>query len=233
MEIYTVFIFFCQLPLRCPFTQDWIKPLFFRIINLFCQFQKIMPNYFQDLLRQNLKMVRKNLSSNYQREASEQICKKIKQLPSYRYAKHIALYHAIDGEIDLSNIWGSAPLQGKSCYFPALNQHQTLVFLPATPATPFHKNRYNIPEPAVDFSQAMDINNIDIMFIPLVAFDRYGGRLGMGAGYYDRSLSTHKPKLRLGIAYDFQQQTKILQQPWDITLQGIITPTQIYWSNEA
>ncbi len=62
----------------------------------------------------------------------KQICNRISQLEQYRYAKRIALYKAANGEIDLGSIWRSAPLQGKYCYFPSLNEDGTLTFLPAT-----------------------------------------------------------------------------------------------------
>lgn len=189
-----------------------------------------MPDYFKNLLRLVLRGVRSRLSTHVQSQASERICARIKQLESYRYAKRIALYHAVEGEINLDNLWRSAPLQGKFCYFPALTADKTLVFLPATPATLFRKNRYDIPEPDVDFSLAIGINEIDIIFLPLVAFDKHGTRLGMGAGYYDRSLAQQKPNLLIGVAYDFQQQPFIKPQEWDISLQAVVTPTQIHWS---
>ncbi|OGV49842.1 MAG: 5-formyltetrahydrofolate cyclo-ligase [Legionellales bacterium RIFCSPHIGHO2_12_FULL_42_9] len=189
-----------------------------------------MPDYFKNLLRLMLRRVRSRLSTHFQQQSSEQVCARIKQLEPYRYAKRIALYHAIEGEINLDNLWRSAPLQGKFCYFPALTADKTLVFLPATPATSFRKNHYDIPEPDVDFSLAISIDEIDIIFLPLVAFDRHGTRLGMGAGYYDRTLAQQKPNLLIGVAYDFQRQSFIKPHEWDITLQAIVTPNQIYWS---
>ncbi len=189
-----------------------------------------MPDYFKNILRRVLRDVRSHLSTQLQTQASERVCTHIKKLEPYRYAKRIALYHAVEGEINLDNLWRSAPLQGKFCYFPALTPDKKLVFLPATPATAFRKNHYDIPEPDVDFSLAIDINDLDIIFLPLVGFDRHGTRLGMGAGYYDRTLAQQKPNLLLGVAYDFQYQDFIKPNEWDISLQAIITPTQIYWS---
>jgi 5-formyltetrahydrofolate cyclo-ligase len=189
-----------------------------------------MPDYLKKHLRQTLRKIRKNLSPDFQSQSSEQVCAKIKQMEPYRQAKRIALYHAVDGEINLESLWRTAPLHGKFCYFPALTDEKKLTFLPATPATPFRNNRYNIPEPDVDLSEAIPIESIDVLFLPLVAFDRYGTRLGMGAGYYDRALTHEKPKLLVGVAYDFQYQTLIVPEPWDIALQAIVTPNQIYWS---
>src|SRR3990167_243435 len=193
-------------------------------------YSNTMTDYFKNFIRLMLREIRSRLSTSFQQKASQQVCNRIKQLEPYRYAKRIALYHAVEGEITLDNLWRSAPLQGKFCYFPALTSDKTLVFLPATPATSFRKNRYNIPEPDVDFSFAIGINEIDILFLPLVAFDKHGTRLGMGAGYYDRTLTEQKSNLLLGVAYDFQRESFIQPHEWDIRLHAVVTPSQIYWS---
>lgn len=91
-------------------------------------------------LRVTMKQIRIKMSASYRATASKQICTRIGSLEPYRQAKRIALYFASNGEVDLDSIWKSAPLQGKFCYFPVINEaHLTLSFLPATPATPFKK----------------------------------------------------------------------------------------------
>lgn len=188
-----------------------------------------MTDRFKLALRQSKRQIREKLSPAYQKKASAQVCNKIRALEQYRYAKRIALYQAIGGEINLDSLWESAPMQGKYCYFPALNENKTLAFLPATPATAFNKNRYGIAEPAVNKSEAIPLNQLDIIFMPLVAFDERGTRLGMGAGYYDRTLAKEERPLLIGVAYEFQHYSYIEAQPWDIPLDAVITQRQIYW----
>jgi 5-formyltetrahydrofolate cyclo-ligase len=163
-----------------------------------------MPDMLLTALRNTMREIRSHLPSNYQSKSSHSICNKIGQLEQYRQAKHLALYQATRGEVDLTQLWNSAPLQGKFCYFPAL-QGDTLLFLPATPATPFKKNRYGILEPDVDFVKAIDIAQLDLMILPLLVFDRLCHRIGMGAGYYDRTLADKSPKFLLGVGYPFQR----------------------------
>ena len=189
-----------------------------------------MADRYKQILRQTCQQTRKKLSLTYQREASQRICNKIKQIEQYRYAKRIALYQSINGEIDLKSIWRSAPLQGKYCYFPALNDNGTLAFLPATPASIFHKNRFGIEEPVIERAQAVLPANLSIIFLPLVAFDQHGTRLGMGAGYYDKTLAISRPPLLVGVAYEFQRQSFIEPEAWDIPLDIIITEQAVYWS---
>ena len=73
---------------------------------------------------------------------------------------------------------------------------------------------------------------LDLVLMPLVAFDKAGNRLGMGKGYYDRSLKIlnhrkawRRPRLT-GIAYEFQRVDKIDNEPWDIPLQFALTDKQ-------
>lgn len=188
-----------------------------------------MPDAFKTVLRHTLKQTRSSLSKSYQNKASKQVCAKVCTLEHYRQAKRIALYHSINAEIDLSPLWHSAPLQGKFCYFPILNEDLTLSFLPATPVTPFKNNRYGIPEPEVSLDLAIPVNELDLILMPLLAFDRYCTRLGMGAGYYDRTLEKNTNSLLVGIAYPFQRIDFIAQQPWDVPLDAVITSKSIYW----
>ncbi len=136
----------------------------------------------------------------------------------------------MNGEIDLGSLWRSAPLQGKYCYFPALNGDNTLSFLPATPTSAFHENRFGIKEPVIGREHALTPAEIDLMFIPLVAFDTRGTRLGMGAGYYDRTLAHSRSPLLIGAAYEFQRQSFIKAETWDVPLDVMITEHAVYWS---
>ncbi|WP_131781038.1 5-formyltetrahydrofolate cyclo-ligase [Legionella gresilensis] len=188
-----------------------------------------MADRFKKILRNSIKDIRENLPPFYQNEASQKVCARIRQLKQYRYAKNIALYNASNGEISLQEIWQSAPLQGKFCCFPALTKDKTLLFLPATPTTSFKENQYGILEPDINFSQAISPKELNLIFLPLVAFDEHGTRLGRGAGYYDRTLAKENHPLLIGIAYDFQHQHLIIPQEWDVPLTAVITPNNTYW----
>lgn len=192
----------------------------------------MMTDHVKKALRDTIKQVRNKISPSYRHTASKQICTRIRSLEQYRHAKKIALYFAVNGEIDLTEIWNSAPLQGKFCYFPVLNEDNvTLSFLPATPATTFKKNRFNIPEPAVSMDLAIPPEELDLILMPLVAFDVYCTRLGMGAGYYDRTLKNNTKGSLFGVAYQFQRVDFIQMHPWDIPMDAVITQRAIYWRN--
>ena len=190
-----------------------------------------MSDQYKVALRNTIKQVRSKLSVSYRTASSNQICTRIRSLEQYRQAKRIALYFAVNGEVDLTFLWKSAPLQGKYCYFPVLNNDSTLSFLPATPSTPFKTNKYDIPEPDVDIELALPVNELDLIIMPLVAFDAHCTRLGMGSGYYDRTLANKSKAHLLGVAYQFQRVDYIEPRPWDVPLDAVITQKAIYWRN--
>lgn len=180
-------------------------------------------------IRQTHLDIRKQLSHAYQQSMSHKICNRIRALNQYRYAKRIALYHALNGEVDLGHIWRTAPLHGKYCYFPVIKKDRTLLFLPATPASHFYMNEFGILEPDAEPHHAITPQELDLILMPLVAFDEQGNRIGMGKGYYDRSLAHQRPKLLMGVAYEFQRSSFIEPQPWDVQLDAVTTEKTIYW----
>ena len=185
-------------------------------------------------VRQYLINKRKALAPETITTLSHRICKNLSRQDVYRHAKHIALYHPSNGEVSLDGIWRAAPMHGRYCYFPVcVGEH--LCFTPATPATPFVKNKYGIPEPDVPFEDAIEPEELDLILMPLVAFDPFGVRIGMGKGFYDKTLSNisqqkHKPTV-LGVAYQFQMQPYLSKQPWDVLLHGTVTESEVYWTN--
>lgn len=188
-----------------------------------------MSNLSKNELRVRYRDLRKAMSVQVQKEAASQVCLRIQDMEKYRESSHIALYQAINQEIDLDLLWQIASKQGRNCYFPALVEDKKLAFLPATPDTSFRKNRYNILEPDLDLSQAIPIEDLQIMFLPLLVFDQNCTRIGMGSGYYDRSLDHKKRPFLIGIAYELQRHPWIEPDPWDVPLDAVVTEKTIYW----
>jgi 5-formyltetrahydrofolate cyclo-ligase len=68
----------------------------------------------------------------------------------------------------------------------------------------------------------------EVLFVPLVGFSDRGGRLGLGAGHYDRWLAAHPPRLAIGLAWDCQLVDDLPTEPHDHPLDAVITPTRLY-----
>lgn len=183
-------------------------------------------------IRQQCLLERQALPKEVREQASRQICQMICALEVYKKATHIALYQAIDAEVDLSFLWQHAEGHGKSCYMPVIQHDKTLSFCFVTQDTSMQSNCFNIQEPDALVSRVIAPEHLDLMVMPLVAFDVHGTRLGRGAGYYDRTLEKERPSCLLGVAYACQQQPLIRPEPWDVALTGVVTEVDVYWCRD-
>lgn len=183
-------------------------------------------------IRQEKRQQRRELTEHERQIASKGICEQIERSAIFKNSKRIAFYLPNDGEIDLLPLLISAWNDNKQCFLPVLGPYQThkLWFLPVTPQTHFVQNRYGILEPEHKKKQRnFKPISLNLILMPLVAFDMQGNRLGMGGGFYDRTLSFqinrtiwNKPHL-MGTAYAFQETSGIQKQKWDIPIHSIAT----------
>jgi 5-formyltetrahydrofolate cyclo-ligase len=122
---------------------------------------------------------------------------------------------------------------GVETFLPALHRQpgQALWFIEHRKGDPLVRNRYGILEPSVTHHIPTPAWALDLILLPLVAFDATGNRLGMGGGFYDRSLApvynrVHAARPRLvGIAHEGQRVAKLTPMPWDIPLDAVLTET--------
>ncbi len=148
--------------------------------------------------------------------------------------KTVACYIANDGEIDPIAIINYCWQQGKYVFLPVLHPFSKghLLFVEYHPHSPTRKNCYGIEEPIVTSSNLSTLANIELILTPLVAFDASGNRLGMGGGYYDRTIAPIRrdslPTKLIGLAHTCQQTDMLLTDSWDIPLDGIATPEQFF-----
>lgn len=151
--------------------------------------------------------------------------------PLFRAARRIAVYWPNDGEIDVAPLLRRAWACGKTCYLPVL-RGKRLGFAAYRRGDDLNLNRFGIPEPALPARKLVGAPALDLVLVPLLAFDAQGNRLGMGAGFYDRTLAARarrahwrRPRL-IGVAYEFQKVAKLLPAPWDVPLDSVVTPAQ-------
>ncbi|HGJ5858315.1 MAG TPA: 5-formyltetrahydrofolate cyclo-ligase [Arsenophonus nasoniae] len=184
----------------------------------------------QKVIRQTVRQYRRQLTCEQQNSAADKITHLALAHEIIRSASHLGLFLSFDGEINtnplIKNLWA----QNKKVYLPVLHpfSRYQLLFLNYRPDTLLIKNRFNIAEPTLNVMDVIPITQLDVLFVPLVAFDKQGQRLGMGGGFYDRLLSDwHKKHFYpIGLAHDCQLVDKIPTAPWDIPLPEIITPSK-------
>ncbi len=174
---------------------------------------------------------RRALSDTERRIAAAAVSRVLRHSREFRAAQHIAMYLAYDGEIDLQPLiqcaWGS----NKSVWLPQL-QRSEMRFVRYCRASRMQTNQFHIKEPVASRGGWVKGRALELILMPLTAFDRRGNRMGMGGGYYDRAFAflrqhtfyNKKPRL-IGVAFDFQQLAAIDSQPWDVPMAAIATPS--------
>ena len=186
--------------------------------------------------RRNLRQKRRSLSAYRQRQAAKRVHHNLFRLSSFLHATHIASYIAFDGEVpihlhetDIGHRW----------YLPIVSdnllrwERKPLLFQRYDANTQLALNRFGIQEPLFNAHQQRHPTMLDMILVPLVGFDRAGNRLGMGAGYYDRTFARlkpwHQPTL-VGIAYAMQE-ASFKTEPWDVPLDYVVTEKEIIRPN--
>lgn len=184
-------------------------------------------------LRKELRARRNALSTTQQEAASAWALRHLMKLPQFLRAQHIALYMAADGELNPQPIAQQLWKMDKHVYLPVLHptREGELWFLEYTAETPLRPNRFGIPEPDHRQERKLPAKLLDVVLLPLVGFDRKGGRLGMGGGFYDRTFAFHKGKKTkpylLGLAHACQEVESLKMADWDIPLFGVVTDKEL------
>ncbi|WAG78822.1 5-formyltetrahydrofolate cyclo-ligase [Metapseudomonas furukawaii] len=187
-------------------------------------------------LRRLLRQARRALTPQQQKQAARNLYRQLAQHPLYRRARHVALYLPANGEIDPRPLLREAQRRGKRTYLPVLNAwpREKMVFQRLRPGERLRKNRFRILEPRANAAQQRKIWALDLVMLPLVGFDECGGRLGMGGGFYDRSLAylarrkTWRSPSLIGLAHECQKVDRLELAAWDVPLQATVTDRRWY-----
>ncbi|WP_431888358.1 5-formyltetrahydrofolate cyclo-ligase [Pectobacterium colocasium] len=185
-------------------------------------------------IRQAVRQHRRLLTPEQQALFAQQACERVMAHPKIIRADSVAVFLSFDGELDTSPLIQQLWQQGKRVYLPVLHPFRAghLLFLRYASDTELVRNRLKIMEPRLDVRQVLPLPQLDILLTPLVAFDHQGLRLGMGGGFYDRTLQYRNQMSRgpypIGLAHDCQQVDALPVESWDIPLPEIITPSR-HW----
>ncbi|WP_113626382.1 5-formyltetrahydrofolate cyclo-ligase [Pectobacterium peruviense] len=185
-------------------------------------------------IRQAVRQQRRLLTPEQQRLFAQQACERVIAHPKIIQADSVAVFLSFDGELDTHPLIQQLWEQGKRVYLPVLHPFRVgyLLFLRYAPDTKLVRNRLKIMEPSLDVRQVLPLPQLDILLTPLVAFDHQGQRLGMGGGFYDRTLQYRNQMSRgpypIGLAHDCQKVDALPVESWDIPLPEIITPSH-HW----
>jgi len=183
-------------------------------------------------IRQQVRHLRRAMTDEQQAQAAEQLAELALNYAPVTAARNIALFLSVDGELNTRPLIARLWHLKKAVYLPVLHPFSpgNLLFLRYSPDTTLIPNKLRIPEPPLDIRQLSTLDQLDLMLVPLVAFDQHGQRLGMGGGFYDRTLQNWRQHgfLPVGLAHDCQQVDSLPVAEWDVPLPAVMTPSKLW-----
>ena len=191
-------------------------------------------------IRKNIRQQRRALTPREREVANVGVYNNLKKYSPFFRSNNVACYLANDGEVSLYRVIDALWLRKKTVCLPVLFGFgnasfgkRIMHFASYDKNSCMKPNQYGISEPDIPISHQLKPIELDIVLMPLVAFDLNGNRLGMGGGFYDRSFSflmrrksNKKPRL-IGVAYDFQEIETLDSDSWDVPLDAVVTESRL------
>ncbi|MCM1290657.1 MAG: 5-formyltetrahydrofolate cyclo-ligase [Prevotella sp.] len=172
-------------------------------------------------LRKKIKQMRLMLSPDEKLSAAEEVFRLLEQTAAFTLAEKILMYHSLPDElstIEFLKKWSNV----KKFFLPRVNGVNLEIL-------PYDRSRLELGAFHIEEPQGDDIVNpdeIELIIVPAVAYDRYGNRLGRGKGFYDRLLNTTRAT-KIGVGYDFQLVEIIPAEEHDVPVDYVITQKNI------
>ena len=175
-------------------------------------------------LRRAARIARSGIPVPLARTRARAAARNLLRTPTVRRAHRVAVYLAHGRELETTALISALHRRGKGVFVPSIDAHRDGVMhmLQLGSNTPLRRSRLGIREPVARRRPARP--RIDVLVLPLVAFDAQGHRLGSGRGFYDRWLAAQRPRpFCIGYAFAAQQVERIPAEPWDQRLDAICT----------
>ncbi len=186
------------------------------------QLQRMLPQDKADQRRIAL-AARRALTKEQRREASAAICARLLDMPELRSAGTILSYQALADEVDLTAL--TEQLDARISLPLCVDREKLEARIPTGPC---RRGPFGIREPDPAASELVPPEEIDLVLVPCVAFDRNRNRLGHGAGYYDRYLPLCKNAVCIAVAFEAQRLPHVVTDSHDRRMDAVVTEQSVY-----
>ncbi len=176
----------------------------------------------KDEIRRRVRAQKSMLTEYERRQAADDVFEQLEQLAAFIMSEHILMYHSLPDELSTHSFldkWHGS----KHFYLPRVNG-VNLDILPYE-QTSLQLGAFHIEEPQGD--ETVSIDDIEMVVVPAMAYDRQGNRVGRGKGYYDRLVADSKA-IKIGVAYDCQLVDEIDTDSFDQPVDIVITQSRTY-----
>lgn len=187
-------------------------------------------------LRQRFLKKRNGLSRDEIESKSEKIRKELFALPEFRRAKTVMFYVSFRSEVKTEKMIRNALNSGKRVVVPIVDGQEIVVAEIKNLKKELTRGSFGLREPKKEFRRRVDQKEIDLVVVPGVVFDKRGGRLGYGRGYYDRFLRSKSIRLKMGrpiqcaligLAFDLQIARELPLVGKDMRVNKIVTESGV------
>lgn len=185
----------------------------------------------KEQIRERLRMRRRELAASHRREASRDVCERLASWAPTAESGPLAGYLSFDNEVDVEPFLERQLRGGRGVALPRVVDDESMEYVEVDDLEAVEEGAFGIREPV---GEASAIAQLEVFLVPGVGFDRDGGRVGMGWGYYDRALGrrreadTETAALFVGVCYDCQLSEKPLPtEPHDVVMDAVVTQDEL------
>ncbi len=186
------------------------------------------PSALRQWLRRQGIRARDGFTPEERARLSSQVVQRIVDSPEFQAARTVLLYRSVRGEVQLNALVHASEAQGKRLAYPrCVSPTEMIALVPEGPDA-WAASRLGIQEPVLEQSQLLQPEDLDLVLCPCAAFDPAGGRLGMGAGYYDRYLPQCVKAKIAAVAFEGQKAAHIPAEAWDYPMDLVFTEAAVH-----
>lgn len=179
------------------------------------------------ILRSQIRAALRELTKEERAESDRELCQQFLQHPSLEKAQTILMYYGVGTEIHTDAILEELLKQGKTVCMPRCLSDTEMQAYVITGMEDMEPDRYNIPAPKLT-CPLVEPKDIDLILTPGLSFDSRGGRLGQGAGYYDRYLEDYEG-VTVGLCREDFFQINLPKEPLDMWVKYVLTEEGQVW----
>lgn len=173
-------------------------------------------------IRKQIRELKRAVPLEEKLRRSEGIMHQVEALPNFQQARTVLLYWSMADEVqthDFVNKW----YKDKVLLLPCVDGDDLVLRRYTGPECMVAGEQFGIGEPTGPAFTNLDA--VELIIVPGVAFDRTGNRMGRGRGFYDRLLKSTPKALKVGVAFDFQMIEEVPVEEFDVKMDAVITET--------